>query len=320
VDHSVLPGAAVIHTNIFTVLDEAGSMTIRSLLPLFSLFVGFSIQSDLCDAQAVRSISISPSLPSVTIGGSTQLTARATLSDGSSINLDSGVIWASTDSRVVSISGSGEAAGNATGNVSITVSYGGKTASTPVTSSIGHIEWSGPITITHSGTYSGNWRSSNPNIPAVTIATSAAVIIQNSYVTGPNDLIFDPPYGNNLTVKNVVGIGVNSNIRGQGAGIFVNAQHPALLDVENCYFENVSYGVWIRGYAGNRLGAQTITIKNNRGRNILGAESNGNNGTLPGEEYYQWAHALQLGNVNAVPGIQIAWNEIVNYPYQSIVN
>ena len=74
-------------------------------------------------------------------------------------------------------------------------------------------------------------------------------------------------------------------------------QNPILLDVENCYFENVSFGVWVRGYAGNRNGTETITILNNRGRNILGLESNGNNGYLPGESNWMWAHAIQLSNM-----------------------
>ena len=76
----------------------------------------------------------------------------------------------------------------------------------------------------------------------------------------------------------------------------------------------------MRGYGGNRDGTQTVTILNNRGRNILGLESDGNNGYLPGESQWQWAHAFQLSNMNSVPGIRIAWNEIVNYPYQSLVN
>ena len=92
-----------------------------------------------------------------------------------------------------------------------------------------------------------------------------------------------PYYGNNLTVKNVIGLGVNPNVRGQVNGLFVNAQNPILLDVENCYFENVLFGVYVRGYGGNRDGTQTVTILNNRGRNILGLESDGNNGYLPGE-------------------------------------
>jgi hypothetical protein len=268
----------------------------------------------------LSSISISPSQPTVVIGGTTQLTATATYSNGSTANVSGSVTWSSSDSRMVNVSSSGVASGFATGNVAVTASYQGQSATATVVSSIGNIQWSGPITITQGGTYSGNWKSTNPNTAAVTISTTAPVIIENSYVTGPADLIDDPIHGNNLTVKNVIGIAVNPNVSGQSYGVFVDAQNSVLLDVENCYFENVRFGVYLRGYAGNRNGTQTITILNNRGRNILGVESNGNNGTLAGETNWQWAHAIQLDGAYGVPGIKIAWNEIVNYPSQSLVN
>jgi hypothetical protein len=270
--------------------------------------------------QTLSSISITPSQPTVVIGGTTQLTATATWSNSSTTNVSGSVTWSSSDPRMVNVSSGGAASGFATGNVAVTATYQGHSATATVASSIGNIQWSGPINITQGGTYSGNWKSTNPKTAAVTISTTAPVIIENSYVTGPADLINDPDYGNNLTVKNVIGIGVNPNVSGQGYGVFVDAQNSVLLDVENCYFENVQFGVYLRGYTGNRNGTQTITILNNRGRNILGVESNGNNGSLPGETNWQWAHAIQLSGAYGVPGIKIAWNEIVNYPSQSLVN
>ena len=267
----------------------------------------------------MTALSISPSQPTVAIGATTQLAAMATYADGSSNNVSASVSWRSSDARVVSVSGSGVASGFATGLAAITASYQGQTATAIVTSSIGNIQWSGPLTITQGGTYSGNWKSTDPQTSAVSIATTEPVLIQNSYITGPNDLINDPYFGNNLTVKNVIGIGVNADVIGQANGVFVDAQNPALLDVEHCYFESVRFGVYVRGYGGNRDGTETVTILNNRGRNLIGLESDGNNGYLPGSQW-QWAHAVQLSNMASVPGIQIAWNEIVNYPYQSLVN
>jgi Ricin-type beta-trefoil lectin domain/Bacterial Ig-like domain (group 2) len=306
-------------TNLYPI-PFTGSWSLRApcYLPLLLLAVFF--QPALSLAQTLSSLSISPNQPSVVIGGTAQLTATATYTDGSSNDVSSGVAWSSADPRIASVSGSGLASGSATGNVAITARYQGQTASTTISSSIGNIQWSGPLTITQGGTYSGNWKSTDPNTPAVTIATTAPVIIQNSYVTGPNDLIDDPFYGNSLTVKNVIGLGVNSNVKGQANGLFVDAQNPILLDVENCYFENVRFGIYVRGYGGNRDGIQTVTILNNRGRNMLGLESDGNNGYLPGENNWQWAHAIQFSAMASVPGIRIAWNEIINYPYQSLVN
>jgi hypothetical protein len=212
------------------------------------------------------------------------------------------------------------ATGISSGIAAIHATYQGHSASVLVTTALGDIAWSGPIIITQGGTYSGNWRSTDPHTAAVTVATTEPVLIENSFVTGPSDLINDPYWGNNLTVKNVVGVGTNPNISGQPYGMFVDAQNPALLDVENCYFENVHYGIWVRGYAGNRDGTQTITILNNRSRNLLGLVSDGNGGFLPGNQYWAWSHAIQLSNVFLVPGIRIGWNELINYPYRSLVN
>jgi hypothetical protein len=83
-----------------------------------------------------------------------------------------------------------------------------------VASSLSNVQWSGPITITQGGTHSGNWKSTNPNTAAVTIST-AAVIIENSYVAGPADLMDDPDYSDNLTMEDVIGIGVNPNVSGR---------------------------------------------------------------------------------------------------------
>ena len=286
---------SVLVTNLYPI-PFSWSLRPRAICCLPLLLLAVFAWPSLGRAQSLISLSISPDQPTVVIGGTTQLTATATYSDGSSNNVSSGVAWSSADPRMASVSSSGVASGSATGNVAITASYQGHTASTTISSSMGNIQWSGPLTITQGGTYSGNWKSANPNTPAVTVATTAPVVIQNSYVTGPSDLIGDPYYGNNLTVKNVIGLGVNPNVRGQSNGLFVNAQNPILLDVENCYFENVRFGVYVRGYGGNRDGIQTVTILNNRGRNILGLESNGNNGFLPGDLYWSWAHAIQLGN------------------------
>ena len=291
------------------------TMTALSVVVLAGAF----IQPAASHAQTVSYLSISGT-PTVSIGGTTQLTATATYSTGSTANVTDNVTWSSADSRLIGVSSAGLASGKATATVSITATYQGKTTSAGITSSVGDISWSAPLTITKGGTYTGNWKSTSSTVPAVTIATTDPVIIENSYVTGPYDLIEDATKGNNVTIKNVIGIGQLPNVKGKTYGVFVSAQNPASLTVENCYFESVRFGVWVRGYVGNRNGTQTITILNNRGHNINGAESNGSGGTLTGETNWQWAHAVQISNVNAVPGMVIAWNEIVNYPGQSLVN
>ena len=48
----------------------------------------------------------------------------------------------------------------------------------PAVSAIGQVDWSSPIVITEAGTYSGNWRSTDSKTPAVTVATTAPVVIE----------------------------------------------------------------------------------------------------------------------------------------------
>src|ERR1700722_13189308 len=100
-----------------------------SLLLLLGIFV---LQPSLGQAQTVSSLSITPSAPAVNIGGTTQLTVTATYSNGSSSNISSGVSWSTADTRLVNVSGSGLVSGIASGNVGITASYQGHTASTSV--------------------------------------------------------------------------------------------------------------------------------------------------------------------------------------------
>ena len=271
-------------------------------------------------AQSIVSIAITPSSPTVPIGNTVQLTAIATYSDGSTQDVTSSANWSSADNRTVTVSGSGAVNSLASGTVPVSGSYQGVSASTVVSTSLDSLQWSGPITITQGGTYSGNWQSTNSNTPAVSVATTEPVIIENSHIRGPNDLISDPYYGNDLTVRNVIGIAQNPNVAGQSNGMFVNAQNPVHLDVENSYMENVEYGIWVRGYSGDRDGYQTIVIKNNRVRNMSGLVSNGNGGYLNGATNWSWSHFIQLSNVNSVPGMEIGWNEDINYPYQSFVH
>jgi len=51
------------------------------------------------------------------------------------------------------------------------------------------VTYSDPLTITQGGTYSGNWRSSDPNIPAVSVQTKDAVIIQHATVVNSGKLL-----------------------------------------------------------------------------------------------------------------------------------
>jgi hypothetical protein len=183
------------------------------------------------------------------------------------------------------------------------------------------VEWSGPIVITEAGTYSGNWQSTDSKTAAVTVATTAPVIIENSRIRSMASLIKTTVAGADLTVRNSLGVAVNPAAKGQPNGIFLEVSSPVRLDVENNYMENASSGVVVHGYAGDRDGKQTIVIHANRARNLNGLLSDGNGGYLPGEgSSRSVSDFIELDKVQAVPGIDIGWNEVINYPGRSLVS
>ena len=164
---------------------------------------------------------------------------------------------------------------------------------------------SGPITITTGGTYSGNWTSTNPSVPAVLITTDQPVIIQNSTVSGPGDLILlNGKSMANLTVRNVTGTGLDPKIAGKQRGAFVDALSFKSLVVQNCTISGTSFGVFA-GYGT----AQTLTITNNKASGLEDRASDGKGGFETARPVL--GHFIQLGNLFAPNGAEISWNQLV---------
>ena len=271
-------------------------------------------------AAVLQSVTITPSAPVVAVGGTTQLKALATFHDGSVKDVTSELAWRSSDARTITTNASGALAALATGPAVITGSYQGVQASVSATSSIGEVEWSGPIVISEGGTYSGNWQSTDARTPAVMVTTTDPVVIENSHVRSVGSLIKTGIAGSNLTVRNSVGVAANAAVKGQPNGVFLEVSSPSKLDVENNYIENAQGGVIVHGYSGNRDGEQTIVIRSNRARNLNGLLSDGSGGYLPGEGANRSAaRFIQLDSVQSVPGIDVGWNEVINYPGRSLV-
>ena len=163
---------------------------------------------------------------------------------------------------------------------------------------------SGPITITTGGTYSGNWTSTDPAVPAVLITTDQPVIIQNSTVSGPGNLIvLNGKSMADLTVRNVTGTGQDARIAGQARGGFLRAYSFKSLVVQNCTISGTSFGI-SAGYGT----AQTVKITNNRASGLEDRASDGKGGFLSTRP--ELGHFIQLGKLSAPNGAEIAWNEL----------
>jgi len=160
------------------------------------------------------------------------------------------------------------------------------------------VVYDGPITITEGGTSSGNWESTDPDEPAVTIDTTEPVIIEGANIRARTNLV--------LGVDRVDVIVRNSYGTGLGGG----AEPPRFLATDRGFssvvIENndmvATAGLWLHqdGEDGEQSGE--VRVVQNRARNINGRLDRGDPVLV---------QFLQLDGVVS-PDIEIAWNEIIN--------
>jgi len=74
--------------------------------------------------RTLASLVVTPADSSIVVGSTQQLTATGTYSDGSTSNLTSSVSWASSDSRITTVSSSGLATSPALGTAVVTATSG----------------------------------------------------------------------------------------------------------------------------------------------------------------------------------------------------
>lgn len=191
------------------------------------------------------------------------------------------------------------------------------------------VDYDAPIVIRHGGTYTGNWQSLDPDIPAVRIKTDERVTIKDSTVRGRGNLIESEFQGADITIVNTRGYGMNPDQRGRVAGRFVEAEFFDNILIKNNYLRGTS-GIRLYDYRGNSDRGDTVRIVKNRAKNIDGRKSDGDGGYLAfntrvnskdgrREDGFERVQFVQLNDVRDVAGVEIAWNEIVNQPGKSRV-
>ncbi|GHF36451.1 hypothetical protein HNQ07_001322 [Deinococcus metalli] len=173
------------------------------------------------------------------------------------------------------------------------------------------ITYGAPLVITKGGTYTGNYQSTDPNVPAITVRTSEPVVIDGANLKGPGHLI--QGFSMDLTVRNTKGYGVNPNVNGRNVGRFISSESTINLNVTNNYFEGTG-GIYVRSFVGNTGAGQTIKILRNSAKNIDGRFSNGAGGYQ--NDFYR-VQFVQFNSVRNVANAEIAWNQVINEPYKS---
>jgi len=171
--------------------------------------------------------------------------------------------------------------------------------------------YSGPIVITKGGTYTGNWQSTDTEVPAVDVQTSEPVVIVNSNIRGAGYLIKSWYKSANITVRNTRGYGLTPTnwVGFEKPRHFVKVEGFKNIVVENCYMENTAGIILGLRYFGNGTENETIKIRYNKVKNIDGRIFGGTVKT----------NFVNLQYRGQVPHAEIAWNEVINEPNNSLV-
>jgi hypothetical protein len=178
------------------------------------------------------------------------------------------------------------------------------------------ISWSGPLVINSGGTYTGNWQSTNAGTAAIVINTSAPVTIINSNIQSRGNLIETSVSHANLTIKNTSGWALNPNVSGRSPGRFLDAENFDNLDIENNTMSGTA-GIEMGYYAGSGTTSNTVKILYNNALNIDGRYSDGNGGFQTGPDANDYVQFAQFNACHNMPGVEIAWNQVVNQPGMS---
>jgi hypothetical protein len=172
-----------------------------------------------------------------------------------------------------------------------------------------HVGGDAVLVITQGGTYSGTHQSTSSTVACVRIATTEPVVLEGCTLKGPGNLI-EAGEGANLTVRNCRGQGLAPTVNNQAPGRFLDVYRPSHLVVEHNAFAQTS-GIVVNRWSAAGTPGQSLRVRYNQARNIDGRWRNAGGSTR--------SSFLLLNTVQHLPGVDIAYNEVLNTPDQSLV-
>ncbi|NML67713.1 hypothetical protein HHL22_21130 [Hymenobacter sp. RP-2-7] len=183
-----------------------------------------------------------------------------------------------------------------------------------------HATGEAKLVITHGGTYSGTYASTESGVACIRVATREPVVLDGCQLRGPGNLI-EAGEGADLTVRNCRGQGLPPTRDKQAPGRFLDAYKAQRLTIEHNQFAQTSGIVvnrWTPAESPATPGAPgpTLTVRYNVATNIDGRWRNG---TSSGGEGFTRASFLQLNTVQHLAGVDIAFNQVLNLPGESRV-
>jgi len=172
-----------------------------------------------------------------------------------------------------------------------------------------HIGGEAVLVITHGGTYKGTYRSESSGSACIRVATTELVVLDGCTLTGPGNLI-EAGEGANLVVCNCRGRGLVPTVDKQAPGRFLDVYRPHRLVIEHNTFTQTS-GIVVNRWSAPGPPGQSLTVRYNQARNIDGRWRG-----ISGSTHCSF---LILNTVQHLPGVEIAYNEVLNTPDQSLV-
>ncbi len=173
-----------------------------------------------------------------------------------------------------------------------------------------NVSYSGPITITRGGVYTGNYQSLDSNVPCVRIETTDPVVLEGCVLSGAGDLVRVSTEGADVTVRQCRGYGLEPSFNGQARGRFLDIPYARRLTIEHNYFEHTS-GIVVYRWRGNGSPSETLTVRYNQASNIDGRWRNNQGSTR--------SSFLLLNTVQQLSNVDISYNQVVNEANQSLV-
>jgi len=171
-------------------------------------------------------------------------------------------------------------------------------------SSVPAVKYLDPIVIKKGGTYTGNYKSLNPEVPAIWVQTNEPVTITGCIIVSTGDMI-KCNGSTNLTIRNNSLYGLFP-IKNDQWGRALNNFQPQSLVFENNTIEH-SGGILIDHTDSN---PKSIVIRYNIIRNTDKRRAN----TAAGES----RSGILFNSLSKIEG-EISWNQLINLPDSSFV-
>lgn len=194
--------------------------------------------------------------------------------------------------------------------------------------------FSQPATIRQPGIYVGSWESLDPDTSVVTVDTPTSVTIARSWIrgqtrmgsNGENGLIAVNSFDTSLVVRNSHLHGMRSFVNGAQQAYALNMLNPERLEIENNMIEGTG-GIRVLNYE-QHPPASAIKILRNQAKNIDGRLEGPDGDLIPwvsrteiATGNFEWGSFggsfVAFNALAGQPNVEIAWNEVLNDPFNS---